>query len=415
MQRLLIAFVLLALCGQINAEDWTDFRGPGGQGIYAGKGVPAEWSTAKNVVWKQTIPGKGWSSPIVLDGRVYLTSAVPIEGSKDLSLQAICIDAAKGTVLWAKEVFRQDGAKAPKIHGKNSHASPSPVTDGKHLYVHFGHQGTACLDLTGDILWRNSELRYAPVHGNGGTPIIVEDKIVYSADGGDKQFIVALNKATGKVLWKTDRKCTYDRTFSFSTPLLIAVNGKQQIISPASGAVMAYDPADGKELWRVNYDGYSVIPRPVFGHGMVYVSSSYNTPKLMAIRIDADSSGDITKSHVAWTLAKGAPHTPSPLLVGDEIYTLSDGGLASCIDARTGKAHWQERIAGKGASASPSYADGKVYFQSEDGVTTVVKAGKTHEVLANNELKEKTFASFAFADRAIYLRTESKLYRLQAK
>ena len=408
--RRLSVLMLLLIIAPINGEDWPEFRGPDGQGHYAGTGTPLEWSATKNVVWKQAIPGSGWSSPIVWKGRVYLTNAVPIPGVKDQSLSATCLDAATGTTLWATEVFLQSGAKAPKIHNKNSHASPTPITDGKSLFVHFGHQGTACLTLDGDIVWKTAEHKYSPVHGNGGTPIFVDDKLVFSTDGGDKQFIVALDKSSGKIVWKTDRKIIFDRTFSFSTPLLISVNGKQQIISPASGAVIAFDPADGKELWRANYDGYSVIPRPVFGHGMVFLATGYNSPKIIAVKVDGQ--GDVTKTHIAWTLAKGGPHAPSLLLVGDELYGVSDGGLASCLDARTGKPHWQERIPG-GYSASPVYADGKIYFQNEHGVTTVVRAAKTFEVLATNKMEEKTLASFAIADRAIYLRTASSLYRIQ--
>jgi outer membrane protein assembly factor BamB len=409
----LSSFILLVMVAPASAEDWPEFRGPDGQGHYAGKGLPLEWTTTNNVAWKQAIPGSGWSSPIVLNGRVYLTNAVPIPGVKDQSLSATCLDAATGKTLWATEVFLQVGAKAPGIHTKNSHASPTPITDGKRLYVHFGHQGTACLDLDGKVVWKQTDLRYGPVHGNGGSPILVDDKLVYSADGGDKQFIVALDKARGNVVWKTDRKITYKNTFSFSTPLLISVKGKQQIISPASGAVIAFDPADGKEIWRANYDGYSVIPRPVFGHGMVFVSSSFNAAKIHAIRVDGQ--GDVTKTHIAWSLAKGAPHSPSLLLVGDELYGVSDRGLASCLDARTGKPHWQERVDGAQYSASPVYADGKIYFLSEEGVTTVVKAAKTFEKLATSDVKEKALASYAIADRAIYLRTETSLYRIQAK
>lgn len=404
------AFLGLAL--NAPAENWPEFRGPTGQGLYAGKNLPIEWSTTKNVVWKQKIAGHGWSSPIILDGRVYLTSAVPIEKSKDLSLKAICLDAAKGTILWQTEVFRQDGAKAPKIHDKNSHASPTPITDGQMLYVHFGHEGTACLDLNGKVVWRNNEHRYAPVHGNGATPILVDGKLIYSADGSNKQFVVALNTADGQTLWKTDRKSKASRKFSFSTPLLITVNGKKQIVSPASDAVMAYDPDDGSEIWRVKYDGYSVIPRPVFGHGMVFLSTSYNTPSVLAIRVDG--KGDVTDSHVAWTASKGAPHTPSLLLVGAELYMVSDKGIASCLDARTGKPHWSQRVGGN-FSASPFYADGKIYLQSEEGVTTVLRAGTKYEVLATSDLKERTFACYAVADSAIYLRTETQLYRIQAK
>jgi outer membrane protein assembly factor BamB len=407
---LLLSFGFVAI-NPARAENWPEFRGPTGQGTYAGKNLPIEWSKTKNVAWKQAIPGKGWSSPIIQDGRVYLTTAAPIADSKDLSLRAECLNAADGKILWNIEVFRQD-AKAPRIHSKNSHASPSPLTDGRRLYVHFGHQGTAALDLAGKVLWRNTEHRYAPVHGNGGTPVLVDDKLVFSGDGGDKQFIVALNTDNGKTAWKTDRKCEFYKKFSFGTPLVITVNGRQQIVSPASGAVMAYDPKDGKELWRATYDGYSVIPRPVYGHGMIFFSSGYDQPKLLAIRVDG--AGDVTESHIAWTATKGAPHAPSPLLVGDELYTVSDNGTASCLDARTGKIHWQERIDGN-FSASPFYADGKIYLQSEDGVTTVLRAAKSFERLAESRLEERTFASYAVADGAIYLRTESQLYRIQAK
>ncbi len=416
MPRLSIVLALLLLIGpslSTRAENWPEFRGPTGQGVYAGKGLPIEWSATKNVAWKQAIPGKGWSSPIVQDGKIYLTSAVPIADSKDLSLKAICLDAAKGTILWQTEVFRQDAAKAPNIHGKNSHASPTPLTDGKRLYVHFGHQGTACLDFDGKIVWRSLEHRYSPVHGNGGSPSLLGDRLIFSTDGSDKQFVVALNTADGKVAWKTNRKTKVGQPFSFSTPLAIQVKDKTQIVSPASGAVMAYDAADGAELWRVTYDGgYSVIPRPVFGHGMIFISTGYNIPNVLAIKVDG--RGDVTASHIAWTLKKGAPHTPSLLLVGNELYLVSDGGLASCVDARTGKVHWQERVDG-GYSASPFYADGKIYLQSEQGKTTVLRAGTTFEVLASSNLKEKTFASYAVADGAIYLRSESQLYRLQSK
>jgi outer membrane protein assembly factor BamB len=408
----LIAVLSFATALSARAENWPEFRGPTGQGIYAGKNLPIEWSPTKNVAWVQPIPGKGWSSPIVQDGRIYLTSAVPIADTMDLSPQAICLDADSGEQIWKTEVFRH--AANAKIHTKNSHASPTPITDGKRLYVHFGHQGTACLDLTGKILWRNTDLRYNPVHGNGGSPILAGDRLVFSVDGSDQQFVCALDTADGKLAWKTDRQSEAgDKTFSFSTPLLITANGKPQIVSPASNAVMAYDPADGKEIWRVKYNGYSVIPRPVFGHGMVFISTGYGAPVVMAIKVDG-AAGDVTKSHVVWSVKKGGPHTPSLLLVGAELYMVSDGGLASCLDARTGKFHWSERVGG-GFSASPFYADGKIYLQSEQGVTTVLNAGTTYESLAASKLGERTFACYAVADGAIYLRTESKLYRFQAK
>jgi outer membrane protein assembly factor BamB len=236
---------------------------------------------------------------------------------------------------------------------------------------------------------------------------------VFAIDGGDKQLMVGLDRDSGKVLWKTDRKCTAVKKFSFGTPLLIAVDGKRQVVCPASHAVIAHDPADGKELWRVTHDGYSTVPRPVFGHGMVFLSTGYGAAVVMAIKVDG-AAGDVTGSHVVWSAKKGGPHTPSLLLVGDELYMVSDSGLASCLDALTGKVHWSERVGG-GFSASPFYADGKIYLQSEQGVTTVLRAGTTYESLATSKLGERTFACYAVADGAIYLRTESKLYRLQAK
>ena len=407
--RIALLSVLL-LTAAARAEDWPEFRGPTGQGHYAGKGLPIEWSTTKNVVWKEAIPGRGWSSPIVFDGRIYLTTAVPVEGSKDQSLQALCLDAKTSKRIWQKEVFLQDGKKAPGIHKKNSHASPTPITDGKRLYVHFGHQGTACLDLDGKILWRNTELRYEPVHGNGGSPILAGARLVFAVDGYDKQLLVALECDTGKIAWQTDRKSDAYKKFSFGTPLLITAHGKQQIISPTADAVIAYAPKDGRELWRVGYkDGYSVIPRPVFGHDMIFFGTGYDSPTIMAVRVDG--TGDVTETHVAWKMSKAAPHTPSPLLVGAELYTVSDGGIATCLDAKTGKVHWQERLE-NAYSASPFYADGKIYFQSEGGVATVIRAGKKFEQLAQNALEEKTFASYAATDGALYIRTERHLYRI---
>jgi outer membrane protein assembly factor BamB len=326
-------------------------------------------------------------------------------------LRALCLDAKSGKVLWDREAFRQ-GAGAPAIHGKNSHASPTPVTNGEHLYVQFGHQGSACLDLDGNVVWTNRELTYAPVHGNGGSPVLCDDLLVFSCDGGDRRFVVALDRATGKVRWKSDRPGDPPRKFSFSTPLCIDFQGRRQVISPASDMVQAYDPATGKELWQVRYDGYSVIPRPVFGHGLVFVSTGFNSPTLLAIR--PDGAGDVTDSHVAWQAKKGAPLTPSPLLVGDELYLVSDGGLATCLDARTGAEHWQRRIGGT-FSASPLYAGGRIYLQSEDGIGTVLAAGKTFKQLGRNPLGERTLASPAAADGALFIRTEKHLYRFQDK
>src|SRR5579871_1846131 len=224
--------VVLSFSTRIRADDWPEFRGPTGQGLVPrGVRLPIQWSKEKNVVWKQAIPGRGWSSPVVAAGRVYLTTAVPSR-NEDLSLRALCLDAKSGNILWNNEIFRIAKANIAVIHEKNSHASPTPIVSGQRVFVHFGHQGTACLDTDGKVIWRNSSLGYRPVHGSGGSPILVEDLLVFSSDGRDERFVVALNVRDGKVRWKTKRTVPAVKKFSFCTPLLIEVNGRKQIISP---------------------------------------------------------------------------------------------------------------------------------------------------------------------------------------
>jgi outer membrane protein assembly factor BamB len=399
---------------QARGDDWPEFRGPTGQGLVSGGRLPTQWSRTENVVWKQVIPGKGWSSPVVRGERVYLTTSVSSQRSSGNahSLQAICLDAASGKVLWTKEVFEEQGASAVAIHTKNSHASPTPLVRDGRVYVHFGHQGTACLDLSGEILWRNTSLRYAPVHGNGGSPILVGDALIFSCDGSDKRFVAALDRTTGQIRWTTPRTGDAERPFSFSTPLAISVEGRTQVVSPGSDMVAAYDVDDGHEIWRVRYDGYSVVPRPVYGHGLVYICTGYNASSLLAIR--PTGHDDVTKTHVAWTSRRSMPLTPSPLLVGDELYTVSDNGMATCLDAETGKVVWQERI-GSAYSASPTYADGRVYCQAEDGTCVVIAAARQFKTLARNSLGERTLASHAASDGCLYIRTENHLYRIGSR
>jgi outer membrane protein assembly factor BamB len=220
-----------------------------------------------------------------------------------------------------------------------------------------------------------------------------------------------MDKDTGKVLWKSNRETSAKKKFSFSTPLVVAVNGTMQVISPGSGVVCSLDPKTGREIWRVRYgEGYSVIPRPVYGHGLLFIGTGFDSPTVLAIR--PDGHGDVTQSHVAWTLRKGAPNTPSLLLVGDELYMVSDGGIASCVDAKTGRVHWQERLEGN-YSSSPMHANGLIYFQNEEGTTTVLKAGKEFLKLATNPLGERTLASFAATDGALFIRTERHLFKVK--
>lgn len=394
------------------AAEWPEFRGPTGQGHSTATGLPVEWSAGKNVVWKQSVPGSGWSSPVVSDGRIFLTTGLP--GTENHpSLRALCFDATTGRPLWDTEVFTSAETKVQPIHQKNSLASPTALIEGDAIYVHFGHDGTARLDRSGKIVWRNHSLGYDPVHGNGGAPILAGEKVVYHADGASSPFVAALDKATGTLAWKFERTGATKQKFSFSTPLLISVDGRPQIISPGSGSVSALDPKDGREIWRVRYGtGYSVIPRPVFAHGLVFVATGYGRADLLAIR--PDGHGDVTDTHIAWRTTKGAPLTPSVLVVGDELYAVNDAGIASCWDAKTGQLHWQERLDGN-YSASPIAADGRLYFLSETGVGTVLKVGRTFVKLATNPMGERALASYAVTGSDLLIRTEGHLYRIAAK
>lgn len=405
--------ILCFVVASASAGDWVEFRGPTGQGHAADSKLPTEWSSTKNVAWKTSIAGLGWSSPIVVGDRVFVTTAVPMgDGDKkDLSLRAICLNLATGKPLWDVEVFFLDGKSVSPIHSKNSHASPTPISDGKQLFVHFGAHGTACLTFDGQIVWQNREMKYQMRHGNGGSPILVDDLMVVSCDGLDTMFVVAIDKVTGKTRWRTAREHKNGNKFSFGTPLLIEVNGEKRIVSPGTFHVAAYRPQDGSEIWRVDYGlGYSVIPRPVYGQGLIFLSSGYDTPVLMAIK--PDGKGNVTETHVAWKTNKAAPHTPSPLLVGDQLYVISDSGIATCFQATTGEQVWQKRIGGN-FSASPLFADGKIYLQSEQGDGIVLKPGSEYTELAKNELEPRTFASYAVADGALLIRTETQLYRIQ--
>jgi outer membrane protein assembly factor BamB len=409
---ILILAITLATVAMLPAENWSEFRGPTGQGHSTAANLPTIWSDSSNVAWKKSIDGHGWSSPTLVNGRLYLTTAVKTEPGKDdsdRSLRALCIDAAGGEEIWNVEVFLQEGAKAFKIHDKNSHASPTPLFEDGKLYVHFGHDGTASLDATtGDILWKQDSLRFPPVHGNGGCPIIAGSKLVFNCDSAKAPFIAALDKNTDRVAWKTARNVKVARPFSFSTPLLIEVDGETQIISPGSGAVMAYEPESGKELWRCTYgEGYSVVPRPVYAHGLVYVCTGFGKTTLLAIK--PDGRGDVTNSHVAWSFTKGVPRSASVIVVGDHLYMVDDKGVASCLDARTGKVAWQERLKGN-FSASPLYADEKLYFLSEEGTTYVLDASPHFNILSENDLNERTLASFTPADDTLFIRTEEHLY-----
>ena len=398
----------------LEAEEWTEFRGPYGDGHSAVTGLPTTWTDMENVAWRIEVPGKAWSSPICFQKRLYLTTAIPVEAPKNgQSLRTLCYDAHSGDLIWNKELFVTDGVRSNKIHPKNSYASPTPLTDGKRLFVHFGTLGTACLDLEGKILWKNEELIYAHVHGSGGSPVLAEGHLIMSCDGGDKQFVVALDQNTGKIVWKTPRsEPDAPKKFAFTTPLVLKLAGRTQIVSPGPAAVSSYDAKTGEEIWKVKYgDGYSVIPKPVFGNGLVYVCTGYDRPSLLAIR--PNGKGDVTETHTEWKVDKAVPNSASLLLIDKQLYMISDAGIATCLDGETGDQIWTQRVGGN-FSSSPIYADGNIYLLDEKGETTIMKPGRAYEEVAKNPIGERTQASYAIGDGALFIRGEKSLFRIQA-
>ena len=402
MKRFTCVAILSLLAAPIVRAQWPEFRGPTGQGHSTETNLPLEWSDTRNVKWKAPVAGRGWSSPSIADGRVWVTTAIDGGGT---SLRAIAFDVETGRELVNAEVFQ---VKRPAgINPKNSRASPTPIVEGDRVYVHFGADGTAALTTSGEIVWK-TRLPYESQHGNGGSPILYGDLLIVSCDGSDSAFVVALDKRTGKQRWRTWRRQPWDQ--AYSTPLLIRVAERDEVVSVGAYRAAAYDPSNGMEIWRVNYaDGFSNVPRPVFGHGLVYIATGFQEPSLLAVR--ADGAGDVTKTHIAWTLRRGAPLTPSPLLVGDELYVVNDGGIASCLDARTGETIWVQRLGGN-YSASPIFADGRIYFLSEEGMARVIAPGREFRVLATNKIEGDTLGSMAVAAGSIFIRTDSHLYRI---
>ena len=389
-------------------QDWPEFRGPTAQGHSDAGDLPLTWNESANVVWKVPIPGQGWSSPVMRDGRIWLTTGTPEGDSPQArhSLRALGLDFDSGRLLHDVEVFALEGP--PSLHTKNSSASPTPILEEDRVYVHFGDFGTAALDSRGKILWKSRRLRYVEQYGPGATPALADDLLLISCDGTDTQFVAALDKNDGTVRWKTLRE---DGDMAYSTPLVIAAAGLRQVISTGANQAVSYELITGEKLWWIRYVGFSQVPRPLFVHGLVYlVNPALGKPILYAIR--PDGRGDVTNSHVVWTWQRGVPVTPSPLIVGEEIYFVSDGGILSCLDARKGTLHWRERLGGN-FSASPAFADGKIFLLDEDGKSTVIRPGRNFDKLAENQLDGRTLASMAIAGRSLLIRSDTHLYRIE--
>ncbi len=402
MLRVCAVAVALSLVSRLSsAADWPEFRGATQQGHSTETGLPLTWSESEHIAWKTDIAGLGWSSPAIVGSQIWLTTALD-DGH---SLRALRLNLATGRIEKDIEVFALE--EPGPVHSKNSHASPTPLIQGDHVYVHYGKHGTACLTRDGEIVWK-SQLAYNHRHGPGGSPVLFEDRLIINCDGTDTQYVVALDKTTGKEIWKQLRG---EASMAYSTPTLVNVNGRPQLISCGGEWTMAYEPGNGKELWRFRYPGgYSNVPRPVTAFGLTYVSSCYNTATLYALKLGG--AGELAESHIAWQITKGAPRNSSPLIVGDEFYMVSDNGVITCLDAKTGEQHWQERLGGD-CSASPLFADGRIYITNETGSTKVIAPGKTFQELSLNELPGRTLASLSTADGAIFLRTDAALYRIQ--
>lgn len=403
-------------------DNWPEFRGPTGQGISDAKGLPLKWSESEHVKWKTAIHGKAWSSPVVWGGQIWLTTATP-DGRE---LFVIAVDRESGKILHDRRLFQV--GEPQFAHEFNSYGSPTPVIEEGRVYITFGSPGTACLDTrTGRTLWERSDLPCNHWRGAGSSPILWGNLLLMHFDGADHQYAVALDKLTGRTVWKTNRSIDFkdltpegkperdgDYRKAFSTPLIIAQGGQPLMISAASKATYAYEPTTGKEIWRVEERRHhSGTVRPVYGHGLVFTATGHAKGELWAVR--PDGHGVVTDTHVIWKVTKNVPNRPSPVLVDDLLFMVDqDGGVVTCLEAKTGREVWRERLPGPGNhSASPTYADGRLYFFNERGLGIVLAAGRKFQVLAENKLDEGFMASPAVAGRALYLRTKTHLYRIE--
>jgi len=403
--------------------DWPSFRGPRGDGHAAGDakpaGLPLEWSESKNVAWKTPIPHRGWSTPVVMGGQIWLTTAT-IKGN---DFFAICADAKTGKITFNERLFQTDSPE-PLANSVNCYASPSPVIEPGRVYISFGSYGTACLDTaTKKVLWQRTDLPCRHYRGPGSSPILYGNLLILTLDGVDRQYLAALDKTTGKTVWEADRSTKWDDLDkqgnpiregdfrkAFTTPLVIETDGGPQLVSPGSKCGFAYDPLTGKELWKTPHTAHTAVLCPVSVDGLAVFCTGLGGPQLWAVRLDG--RGDVGKTHVAWRVVKDAPRTPSPIVVDGLLYVINDGGTAFCLDGKTGEPIWRQRVGGSYA-ASPIFADGRIYLCSHQGKTTVLKPGRTYKVLATNTLESGFMASPAVAGKALVLRTKKHLYRIE--
>lgn len=441
MKMVASSFLLFSFLGTfplaMSDDQWPQFRGSGGEGHAHSSGIPLKWSETKNITWKTEIPGRGWSSPVIDNGQIWLTTSFVREATEEekekklagrvdakmlavvggVTFQAVCVDLKSGKLLHNLTLFSTSDPEP--IHTLNSYASPTPILADDRLYCHFGEYGTVCLDtVTREVVWQNHQLKVDHQNGPGSSPVLWNDLLIVHCDGRDVQYIAALDKNSGEIRWKTSRSGKMNERPEFRkaycTPLLIDVDGRPQLISPAADWVYSYDPATGKELWKAGYGklGFSNVPRPISGHGMVFICSCFMQSSLYAVRYDGE--GDVSNSHIAWRFDSQMPRMASPILVDDLLYVVSDNGVATCLEAKTGQQVWRSRLGGN-FSASPLYVDGRVYFFNREGEAIVIKPGREFVELAKNQLDGRYFASAAVIDDALILRTDTHLYRVEEK
>jgi len=419
MRRLALLLSTLLLCTLPVRAQWPQFRGPDGMGNASSAKLPLAWGEDKNVRWKTAIHGRAWSSPVILGDQIWVTTAT--EDGRDMF--AVAIDRTSGKILHDLKLFHV--AQPQYSHPFNTYASPTPVIEPGRVYVTFGSPGTAAIDTkTGKVIWERRDFVCNHFRGAGSSPVLFEDLLLMHFDGSDYQYVVALDKNTGKTVWRTPRSIDFqdlgpdgkpkedgDFRKAFSTPLIVMVAGKPVMISIGSKAVYAYDPRTGTELWKViERRSHTASSRPVAGHGLVFVPTGWEASQLLAVR--PDGSGDVTATHVAWRVNRGVPQKPSVLLIDDLIFMVSDSGVVTCVDAKTGENVWRDRVEGS-YSASPIAAGGRIYAFNEDGKTTVFEAGREFKVVAENFLEDGLMASAAVDGDALILRTPTHLYRIE--
>jgi outer membrane protein assembly factor BamB len=418
MHRRALTAVLLTLAlssvEPLAAEDWPQFRGPTGQGISTETGLPVEWSAESGVAWRTPVPGQGWSSPVVYGERVFVTTATE-EGR---SFRLLCLDRATGEVLWDREVFQQ--SLESRLQQGNSYATPTPVTDGTHTYVLAFDGSVAAVANDGSIAWTNRDYPYYGQHGLAVSPRLFGGLLVVQYDGSsrgedkrvgfqkpwDKSFLVALDGRTGALRWRASRGLS---RIGHVTPNLVRHDGREVVVSGAGDVIQGFDLASGERLWTARSQGEGVVPSVVVGDGLVYTASGFEKPTIRAVRLGG--RGDVTETHMEWEQTRSVPMMPSFLYVAPHLFTITESGLAQCLDARTGEVLGRRRIGGK-HSASPIYAEGRIYFLAESGETTVVEATPEMAVVAKSTIPEHTQASMAVSGGHILLRTEMAVYSL---